>query len=58
MGVDEKPTFIVGREIITSAPKTNLIRRARRTMFDGILRNTQGKMESMNLPANDTLEVG
>ncbi|KAI9204803.1 potassium transporter [Polychytrium aggregatum] len=49
--------FVVGREIIASCKEATVFSRIRRTAYDAISRNTEGKIEYFNLPPNDTLEV-
>ncbi|KAJ3034796.1 hypothetical protein HDV00_004619 [Rhizophlyctis rosea] len=57
MAPDEKPSFLVGKELIKSGPESWFWQRIRRSAYDFIDRNTQGKIEYFNLPPDDTLEV-
>ncbi|KAJ3411109.1 hypothetical protein HDV05_002718 [Chytridiales sp. JEL 0842] len=55
---DEHVTFVVGREIVASEPKTPLFKKMRLALYNKIGNNTQGKIEYYNLPPTDTLEIG
>ncbi|KAJ3048928.1 hypothetical protein HK097_010070 [Rhizophlyctis rosea] len=56
MAPDEKPSFLVGKEMIKSAPESRIWQRIRRALYDVLDRNTMGKIEYFNLPPEDTLE--
>ncbi|KAI8998231.1 potassium transporter-domain-containing protein [Gaertneriomyces semiglobifer] len=53
----EEVAFVVGRDMIQTGPKSSWIARLRRTVFDVIARNTQGKIDYYSLPRDSTLEV-
>ncbi|KAJ3179939.1 hypothetical protein HDU85_004223 [Gaertneriomyces sp. JEL0708] len=53
----EEVAFVVGRDMIQTGPKSSWIARLRRTIFDVIARNTQGKIDYYSLPRDSTLEV-
>ncbi|TPX59698.1 hypothetical protein PhCBS80983_g02303 [Powellomyces hirtus] len=54
---DEEVVFIVGREIVLSGEASTWFRRARRNLFEVLVRNTQSRVDYYNLPQVQTLEM-
>ncbi|KAJ3012396.1 UNVERIFIED_CONTAM: hypothetical protein HDU68_001236 [Siphonaria sp. JEL0065] len=59
MAADERATFVVGRELVTSKKEDkDIFKKLRILAYSAISSNTEGKIDYFNLPPKDTLEIG